>query len=182
MRTLASGLFAFILLLSVPAAARAQSPLGDRDAWLLTPALGVAFDEDADASLAIAGALAYPLTPRLAIEGEIGHAFDLAPGDSDVDSSLTTVHGSLLYFFDTEFMLTPYVAGGLGVGKFAHDVRLPPASIDSTEVGFNLGAGATYPLSDRAWLRGDVRMFKHIDDVPTIWRFMGGLTLRVGGR
>jgi opacity protein-like surface antigen len=178
--SLASGLLALLVVLSVPHPLRAQSPLGGSDAWLLTPSLGVGVDEDADASLTIAGALGYPLTSTLAIEGALAHAFDLAPGDGDVDSSLTTVHGSLLLFFDTDFMLTPYVAAGLGVGKFAHDVRVPAASIDSTEVGFNAGGGIVYPLSDRAWLRGDVRVFKHIDDVPTLWRFMGGVTLRLG--
>jgi hypothetical protein len=180
MRTSLVTFVAASLVLLAPRIAGAQAPTEAGDAWLLTPSLGLALDPDADASLTVAGALGYPLTPTLAVEGELGHAFDLAPGDADVDSSLTTVHGSLLYFFPTDFELTAYAAGGLGVAKFRHDVTEPPDSIDSTELGFNLGGGVTYPVNDRVFVRGDVRVFKHIDDVPTIWRFAGGVTVRLG--
>jgi opacity protein-like surface antigen len=74
----------------------------------------------------------------------------------------------------------PYVAAGLGVGKFSHEVERPPASIESTELGFNLGAGLTYALTNRAWLRGDFRFFNHIDDTPSVWRVAGAVTLRIG--
>jgi opacity protein-like surface antigen len=104
----------------------------------------------------------------------------MAPGDADVDSSLTSVHGSVLYFFDTGYTLAPYAAGGIGVAKFSHQVTRPPASTDRTEIGFNVGAGVTLPLNDRAWARGDFRFFKHIDDVPSVWRLGAAITLRVG--
>lgn len=179
MRTLIPALVALVLLVT-PGAARAQGPLGDTPAWLLSPALGLAIDGDGDTTLAISGALGYPLTSTLAVEGELGHLFDLAPGSGGLDSSLTTIHGSLLYFIDTEYVLTPYVAGGLGIGRFSLDAVAPPLSFKTTEIGFNLGGGVTYPLSDTMWVRGDVRFFKHIDDVPTAWRFTGGVTLRLG--
>jgi opacity protein-like surface antigen len=168
---------ASVTLFSKPAVAQAPS---DRDRWIVSPALGLALDGDADPSLTLAAALGYTFTPALALEGELGHVFDMAPDDADVDSSLTTVHLSGLYFFDTEYAGTPYLAGGIGVGNFSHDVGQPPASIDATEIGFNLGAGITYPLSDRAWARGDFRYFKHIDDVPSVWRVMGAVTLALG--
>ena len=168
------------LFLSIfPAHALAQSPF-ERDAWLVTPALGLALDEDADPSLTLSGALGYGITRLLALEAELGHVFDLSPGDADVDSSLTTVHAALAYFFESEYELTPYLAGGLGVARFSHEVRQPPASIGGTEIGFNLGGGATYPVNERAWLRADFRYFKHIDDVPSVWRFAGGFTMRLG--
>jgi opacity protein-like surface antigen len=166
------------LMAAVPATAHAQAPL-QRDSGLVSGMIGLALDADADPSLTIAGAGAYAITDLLAVEGELGHVFDMAPGDADVDSSLTTVHASALYFFDTAYRLTPYVAGGLGLGKFAHDVRNPPASIGRTEVGLNLGGGVTYPLGG-AFVRGDFRYFKHIDDVPSVWRFTVGLSVRVG--
>jgi hypothetical protein len=167
-----------VLLTAVPVAAQAQSPLQPQAA-LVSAAIALALDADADPSLAIAGAAAYPLTEFLAVEGELAHVFDMAPGDADVDSSLTTVHASALYFLDTAYVLTPYVAGGLGLGKFSHDVRNPPASIGRTELGFNLGGGVTYPLG-AAFIRGDFRYFKHIDDVPSVWRFGVGVSFRVG--
>ena len=159
--------------------AHAQSPLAS-DTWILTPFAGVALDSDADASLTIGGALAFPLTPTLAVEGELGHLFDMAPDDAAVDSALTTVHGSLLYFFESSFVAVPYVAAGIGIGKFSLEVDAPPASFDRTEVGFNLGGGVVYPLSGPAWFRGDFRFFKHIDNVPTVWRLTAGITLRIG--
>jgi hypothetical protein len=180
MRTLIVGFAAVYLFIAAPGIASAQAPTEAGGAWLLSPSLGLVLDEDAQASLSIAGALGYPVTSTVALEGELGYAFDLAPADGDVDSSLTTVHGSVLYFFPSDYELTPYLAGGLGFGKLAHDVRVPPASIDSTEVGFNFGGGVVYPVNDAVWIRADVRVLKHIDDVPTIWRFAGGVTLRLG--
>ena len=160
-----------------PGSASAQSPLEGE--WFLSPAIGIALDPDADVSLTISGAVGYPVTPVVALEGELGHVFDMAPGDRDVDSSLTTVHGSVLYFFESDYVATPYVAVGLGVGRFSHQVVLPPASIEATEVGFDLGGGVTYPLQNSMWLRGDFRYFKHIDNIPSAWRFSGSVVLRV---
>jgi opacity protein-like surface antigen len=166
-----------VLTLITTATARAQSPLAP-ETWTVSPGIGIAFDSDADISPAFAAAVAFPLTSALAAEGELGHLVDLASDDADVDSSLTTVHAALLYFFDSTFVATPYVAAGIGLGKFSHDVVAPPASIDQTEVGFNLGGGVTYLIAERLWIRGDVRYFKHIDDVPTAWRVLGGVTVR----
>ena len=160
-----------------PGSASAQSPLAGE--WFVTPAIGIALDGDADVSLTVAGAVGYPLTSTVALEGELGHVFDMAPGDRDVDSSLTTVHGSVLYFFDSDYVATPYAAAGLGIGRFSHQVVLPPASIDATELGFNLGGGVTYPLQNSTWLRGDFRFFKHIDDIPTAWRFSASVVFQV---
>ena len=168
-----------LMLAAQPDSALAQPPL-QAGTWLISPTIALALDPDADPSLAVAGALAYPITPLFAVEGELGHVFDMAPDDPDVDSKLTTVHGSLLYFFRTPYVLAPYVAGGLGIGKFSHEVTFPPASITGTELGFNLGGGITYPLSGATWFRGDVRYFKHIDDVPTVWRFAAAVTIRIG--
>ena len=170
-------ILATLLLASMPEAAQAQPPL-QRDTWLLTGALGLGLDADANPSLTIHGAAAYPLTSQLAIEGELGYVFDVAPGNIGVDASLTTIHATALYFFDTSYVLTPYLAAGIGAGKFSVDVT--PGSFSQTEVGFNLGGGVTYPLTGSTYFRGDFRYFKHIDDVPSVWRFSGGLTVRIG--
>lgn len=173
-------ILAAVLLASVPQAANAQPPL-QPDTWLVTGALGLALDSDGDPSLTLHGAAAYPLTSQLAIEGELGHVFDLVPGSFDVDSSLTTVHATALYFFNTPYVLTPYVAAGIGLAKYSIDALTPPpASFSATEVGFNLGGGVTYPIGNALYFRGDVRYFKHNDQVPSVWRFSGGLSVRLG--
>ena len=171
--------FVLVITIAVPRAAAAQAPV-DANGWLVSPLLALTFDDDAHASLAVAGALDYVLTSAIAVEGELGHVLDMAPNDSNVDSSLTTLHGSLLYFLGTAKSVHPYLAAGLGIGKFTREIERPPASIKSTEMGFNIGGGVTYALSDRAWVRGDVRFFNHIDETPSVWRFAGGILLRVG--
>ncbi len=60
---------------------------------------------------------------------------DNSPGNVGVDSSLTTVHATVLYFVNTLYVLTPYLAAGIGLGKYSVDVgatsfiRLRSASI-----------------------------------------------------
>ena len=83
------------LLVSMPNAAHAQPPL-QKDTWLLSGALGLAVDGDGNSSLTLAGAAAFPLTSQLAVEGELGHVFDISPDTPDVDTRVTTVHGSAL--------------------------------------------------------------------------------------
>jgi hypothetical protein len=156
---------------------RRESPVQPKT-WFVTGAAGVGFDSDADASFVVSGAAAYPITQKIAIEGELGHALDLAPDDAGVDASLTTVHGNLLYLFNTAYKLTPYVAGGLGMAKYS--VNTPAGDASANEFGINLGAGVLYPLSSGTSVRGDFRYFKHIDDLPTLWRFTGGISIRIG--
>ncbi len=170
-------ILATVLLASMPAAVSAQPPL-QRDTWLLSGALGLAVDGDGNSSLTLSGAAAFPLTSQIAVEGELGHVFDISPDTVNVDTRLTTVHGSVLYFFNTPYVLTPYAAAGLGVGKYSIDA--PPIDFGTTELGFNFGGGVTYPIGGSTFVRGDVRIFKHIDDVPTIWRFTGGVSVRIG--
>jgi opacity protein-like surface antigen len=170
-------ILAAVLVTAAPDVVHAQPPL-QRDTWLLSGALGLALDADASPSLTLSGAAAFPLTSEVAIEGELGHVVDNAPGDVNIDSSLTTVHATVLYFLNTSYVLTPYLAAGLGVGKYSVDVG--SSNFSQTEVGFNLGAGVTYPLKRSTYFRGDFRYFKHIDDVPSVWRFTGGVTVRIG--
>lgn len=172
------GMVAVVLMLLSPCAAWAQSPVQQKT-WFVTGSAGVAVDSDSNASLVVSGAAAYPVTKELVIEGELGHVLDLAPDDPDVDASVTTAHGSLLYLFNTDFKLTPYVAAGMGVAKLSIDT--PAGDGSRNEFGVNVGAGVMYPVSRGLAVRGDFRVFKHIDEFPTIWRFTGGLAVRIGG-
>ena len=168
----------FCGLTIMPAAAGAQSPLTP-GGWIVTPAIGIAFDPDGDVSLTLSGAAGHRIAGPWGVEGELGHVFDTEPDTRDVDSSLTTVHGTLLYFIETSYALTPYLAAGLGVGHFSHEESTPDDSFESTEVGFNLGGGVTHPLDDRLWIRGDFRFFKHIDEIPSAWRLSAAVVLNL---
>jgi opacity protein-like surface antigen len=168
---------AALLISSFPNIAHAQAAL-QKGTWIASGAAGLALDSDANASFAVDVAAAFPLNARLAVEGELGHVLDLAPDNSAVDASMTTAHGNLLYLFNTSYVLSPYVTGGLGVGKFS--VSTPAGDASQNEFGFNLGAGVLYPLAGGASIRGDFRYFKHIDDLPTVWRFTGGIAVRIG--
>ena len=167
---------AILLVIALPSLAHAQSPV-QAGAWTVSPLLGVAFDPDGDASLALAGILDYHVTSAFALEGELGHVFDTAPDNPNVDAALTTAHASALYIFDVAWR--PYVAAGIGAGHYSVEVKAPQAKVDTTEIGFNLGAGVIYPLDDRLGVRGDFRYFRHIDNVPSSWRFSGGVTLKL---
>ena len=167
---------AILLVIAFPSLAHAQSAVR-AGAWTVSPLLGVAFDSDGDASLAIAGAVDYHVTPAFALEGELGHVFDTAPDNPNIDASLTTAHASVLYIFDVGFR--PYVAAGIGAGHYSVELQAPRENFDTTEIGFNLGAGVIYPLDNRLGVRGDFRYFRHIDNVPSSWRFSGGVTLKL---
>ena len=172
--TLPAVLLALFICGALPASAAAQMPI-EPETWTVSPMGGFTFDPDADLSLTLGGALGYELRSNLRVEGDLSRIFDMAPDDADVDSTLTTFHAAVLYHFDREPM-APYIAGGVGFGHFSHSVTDPPASIRRTEVGFNVGGGATYPISGML-VRGDFRLFKHIDNVPTAWRFLAGVTI-----
>ena len=77
-------------------------------------------------------------------------------------------------------MLTPYLAGGIGVGNYSVSVQALPSDFSTTEFGFNLGGGVMYPFSNATSFRGDFRFFKHIDNVPSVWRFTAGISVRIG--
>ena len=169
---------AILVIVITPSLARAQSPI-QAGAWTVSPMLGVAFVPDADTTLSVSGAVDYHLTDVLALEGELGHLVDMVSDNADVDASLTTAHASLLYIFDSDFAARPYVAAGIGAGHYSIDVRAPRDNFDTTELGFNLGAGVIVPLDSRLGVRGDFRYFKHIDNVPSAWRFSGGITFQI---
>jgi opacity protein-like surface antigen len=171
------GFLAALLISLFPYVAHAQTTFQD-GTWLASGAAGLALDADADASFAVDVAAAFPITTQFAVEGELGHVLDLAPDDSLLDTSFTTAHGDLLYLFNTSYKLTPYVAAGLGVGKFSVDT--PAGDASATEFGINLGGGVLYPLAGGASIRGDFRYFKHIDNLPTLYRFTGGIAFRIG--
>lgn len=148
--------------------------------WTATPFLDVSFGTNAPGgSPGIGAGLGYDFTSNLGVEGEVGHQFDVAGDNHDIDWSVSTFSANVLYHFDV-LHVTPYATAGFGVERSSVDVKNPdPLALyqpSSTEVVWNFGGGAKYRLNDRMLVRADLRRFEATDLAPDFWRFYGGLT------
>ncbi len=179
-------LTAAVLVSSVHGAA-AQS-VARAGTWTATPFIGVSFGTSGnlDNSLGLGAAAGYDLTSNLGFEGEIGHVFDVAGKDANLDWSITNISGNVLYHFDVRGPATPYATFGLGWEHSGLDVKNPnPAALylaSSTEVAYNFGGGVKYQIGDRMLARGDLRRFNANDVAPDHWRLYGGLTYEIAKR
>jgi hypothetical protein len=166
-------------LLTVPPA-EAQS-VAEPNTWTVTPFLGGSFgtSHDLGSSLGLGAAIGYDLTANVGFEAELGHVFDVAGASPDVDRSITTFGANALYHFDVR-RVTPYATFGLGLERAGLTIRnRDPLALyvpGGTEIAYNFGGGAKYPLSDRFLARADLRRFQANDAAPDHWRVYGGLT------
>jgi opacity protein-like surface antigen len=58
----------------------------------------------------------------------------------------------------------PYAVGGVGIIKSRIDGAEDLFEVDSTNWGFNVGAGAIFFFSDNVGVRGDIRYFRSLQD------------------
>jgi opacity protein-like surface antigen len=168
-----------MVVLGFSAPAHAQS-LAEPKSWTITPFLqtsaGVSAGSDNSLGLGVAGA--YDLTSNLGFEGELGHLFDVAGDDANVDWSVTNVSANAIYHFDVKHV-TPYATFGLGFEHSSVSVKNPDVLAltipSSTEVAYNFGGGVKYRFNDTLIVRADLRRFQAIDLAPDYWRLYGGL-------
>jgi len=84
------------------------------------------------------------------------------------DSNLTTLMGNVLLGIpvggQTGPGFRPYAAAGVGILKSRIDSAGDLFSVDATDWGFNVGAGAMFFFSDNFGLRGDLRYFRSLQD------------------
>lgn len=178
--------FAVSISLVSATAAFAQSVAQPRT-WTVSPFLGtsVGISDDAGAgnSFGIGAGVGYDLTANIGFEGEVGHLFDVAGDDDNLDWSITNISGNFLYHFDVR-NVTPYATFGIGFERSSIDVKNPdPAALlipSSTEVAFNFGGGVKYLLTESLLVRGDLRRFESNDLAPDYWRLYGGITFILG--
>ena len=169
----------------MPGPAAAQS-LAEPRTWSVTPFLNTSVgigNPGEDESSGLGVAVAYDWTSNLGFEAEIGHLFDIAGEDANVDWSISTFSANVVYHFDVR-RVTPYATFGLGFERSSHDIKNPDplalyADLSATEVMVNFGAGAKYPIDDRWVVRVDLRRFQANDIAPDFWRLYGGLTWRI---
>jgi opacity protein-like surface antigen len=170
------------VILSTAAFAQAPAPLPpEPDNFTLTPFIGVGFGGDLESAPATLGvAVAYGLTPRWAVEGDLHFEPDAEQGELfEFDTSLWALSANLLYHFTGE-RVTPYVAAGLGFATV--DANLEDTGLladdTSTELVWNWGGGIKTALSERFGIRADMRYFTGDDLVPDLWRIYGGVVIR----
>jgi opacity protein-like surface antigen len=177
MRRIAPVLFAALMWSPSPAVAQS---VAQPKTWTVTPFIDLAVGTNAPTgSGGIGAAVGYDLTSNLGVEGELGRLFDVSGDDENIDWSVTSFSGNVIYHFDV-VRVTPYATVGLGFSRSSVHVDHPdPVALvqpSSTEVTVNFGGGVKYPISDRLLARADLRRFQANDLAPDYWRIYGGLT------
>ena len=172
-------------ILAAPSAAAAQS-LAEPRTWSVTPFLNTSLgigDPAEDESSGLGVAVAYDFTSNLGFEAEVGHLFDIAGEDADVDWSISNFSGNAVYHFDVP-RVTPYATMGLGFERSSFSVKNPDPlalypDLSATEITFNVGGGVKYPIDVRWVVRMDLRRFQSNDLAPDFWRLYGGVSWRL---
>jgi opacity protein-like surface antigen len=195
-----------VLITTVAAPSKASAD------WLLTPFVGwnwggtanllnqEDFDDEFEQKAMFGASLGWMGAGIVGFEADFGFSpnfFENTTGDSDFefgDSNLTTLMGNLLIGVPIGGQhgvgFRPYAVGGVGIIKSRIGSSGDFFNIDSTDFGFNVGAGAIFFFSDKVGLRGDVRYFQSLEDVEPLddlniglanfrfWRGTLGVTIR----
>ena len=195
-----------VLITSVAAPSKASAD------WLLTPFVGWNwggtanllenddFDDEFEQKAMFGASLAWMGAGVVGFEVDFGFSpnfFENTSGSGDfefADSNLTTVMGNLIIGVPIGGQhgvgFRPYAVGGVGLVKSRLGSSGDLFNVDSTDWGFNVGAGAMFFFSDNVGLRGDVRYFRSLQDVEPIddfnirfanfrfWRGTLGVTIR----
>ena len=180
-----SAVFASVLFAAGVTPASAQD-LPEPRTWTVTPFLHTSLgtgDPAPDNSAGLGVGVTYDWTRRLAFEGEVGHLFDVAGDNADIDWSVSTFAANALYRFDTKYV-TPYATFGIGLERSSENLKSTDslallADYSTTEFTINFGGGLTRALNDRWQVRADLRRFQANDLAPDFWRLYGGLTFKL---
>ena len=195
-----------VLIASVAAPSKASAD------WLFTPFVGWNwggtanlinggdFDDEFEQKAMFGASLGWMGAGIVGFEVDFGYSpnfFENTTGSSNFefgDSNLTTLMGNVLIGVPIGGQhglgFRPYAVGGVGLIKSSIGDAEDLFDIDSSNWGFNVGAGAMFFFSDRIGLRGDVRYFRSLqDDDPDddfdfglshfrFWRGTAGVTFR----
>jgi len=201
-----------LLMTSVVTAMIAAAPAPASADWLFTPFVGMNwggaanfgdvgdFDDEFEKRGNFGASLAYMGGGALGFEIDFGWApnfFENTTGDADFefgDNNVTTFMANLTLGVPIGGQsgpgLRPYASGGVGILKIKANHAADLFNVESTDWGFNLGAGIIGFFTDNVGLRGDLRYFRSLqDDEPDdefdialsdfhFWRGTIGLTFR----
>jgi opacity protein-like surface antigen len=195
-----------VLITSVAAPSKASAD------WLLTPFVGwnwggtanllnqEDFDDEFEQKAMFGASLGWMGAGIVGFEVDFGFSpnfFENTTGSGDFefgDSNLTTLMGNLLIGVPIGGQhgvgFRPYAVGGVGLVKSRIGSTGDFFNVDSSNWGFNVGAGAMFFFTDNVGLRGDVRYFRSLEDVEPLdelnigladfhfWRGTVGVTIR----
>jgi opacity protein-like surface antigen len=194
-----------VLITTVAAPSKASAD------WLLTPFVGWNwggtanllesddFDDEFEQKAMFGASLAWMGAGVVGFEVDFGFSpnfFENTSGSGDfefADSNLTTVMGNLIIGVPIGGQhgvgFRPYAVGGVGLVKSRLGSSGDLFNVDSTDWGFNVGAGALFFFSDNVGVRGDVRYFRSLEDLEPFddnigfanfrfWRGTLGVTFR----
>jgi opacity protein-like surface antigen len=195
-----------VLVASVATPSRASAD------WLLTPFVGwnwggtanllnlPDFDDEFEQKGMFGTSLGWMGAGVFGFEADFGFSpnfFQNTTGSGNFefgDSNLTTFMGNVLLGVPIGGQhglgFRPYAVGGVGIIKSRIGNAGDLFEVDSTNWGFDVGAGAMFFFSDRFGIRGDIRYFRSLqDDQPDddfdvafadfrFWRATAGVTFR----
>jgi len=169
-----------VLITSVAAPGKASAD------WLFTPFVGwnwggtanlvdgVDFDDEFEQKAMFGASLGWMGAGVVGFEADFGYSpnfFEQTVGSGNFDfgdSNLTTLMGNLIIGVPIGGQrgpgFRPYAVGGVGIIKSRIDGAEDLFEVDSTNWGFNVGAGAIFFFSDNVGVRGDVRYFRSLQD------------------
>jgi opacity protein-like surface antigen len=181
--------------------------------WLLTPYAGIAFggsarfgdvgdfEDNLERKVSFGASAAWMGAGIIGFEVDFGttpNFFQMTSGDGNFefgDGYVTTLMGNLIIGApiggQSGFGFRPYAAAGIGLLRSSLDGGGFFDDVSSSDLGFNVGAGAHVFFSDNVGLRGDVRYIRamqgdsdanlglDIEDFD-FWRGTVGVTFRFG--
>lgn len=182
--------------------------------WLFTPFVGGVFggkanfgdfnnfDDEFERRVTFGGSLGWMGAGIIGAEVDFGYTpnfFENTEGSGDFafgDSNVTTLMGNLILGApvggQTGPGIRPYASGGLGLIRTQVDGFEFFDSLDTNDLGFNVGAGIHGFFTDNVGIRGDVRYFRSLQDNEpddefdlavsefSFWRATVGVTFRFG--
>lgn len=171
-----------ILVLALTAAAlpaQAQPVAAGTDAHVspavqVTPFVAI----DSRGSTPVGSAVLFPLTPRFALEAEVGYR----RAEGNLNALSTTA--SLLYMFPRVGRTTAYLASGAGIAQYGS----PLVSREGLAIGtqprvaleVNAGGGLMIPVDSTWGIRTDARWFKSFGRTGSEhWRVSNGISFDV---
>ena len=128
------------------------------------------------ASSRVGGAVTFPWTATLSVEGEVGYR------RAELNALSSSVN--LLYWLPRVGRVAPYLATGVGLEQYATAVAGPTTSLviqPRTALTINAGGGVKVPANDRWGFRTDARWFNGLGQTaPEHWRLYNGVSINAG--